>query len=181
MIRFEYERGRISVEKQRIWCIFQWFVWGVMRSSRRAGRQVGVKTLKEVVGLIVYPRMTNKPKHTWKFPYALQSNRINIAIALARRRIETSWLLDWLGCRLRLVLFVGTLQCSFTPGRVLVWNDGCLGDIVHKTRSPKLSALGKTQASKDLCNCQPWENRRYLEHCNDNLANHPSLTEDDTK
>lgn len=138
--------------------------------------QVGAKTLGEVVDIVVHLRsLTSKTKREIKGLLQSSSPFQNQEEEFLDASID-------LAARVWLMVSIGTLQHTLTPGQVLTWNnDDTLADTVEKAlwSEPQLLEKIKIPTFFTAANLERIAGIRV--GWTSNLADHLSLTEDDTK
>lgn len=149
-----------------------------------AENEVGVRKLQEVVDLIVHLRSaTNERKCIIKERFR-QSTSTTSTTSYSENNDEENLLEASLNlaASLYLIISISSLQNSLTPGRIIEWEDDwTLANKVHTTLwpPPQLSEQVKLPKSFTAVNLEKIAGIKIL--WTSNLADHLSLTCDDTK
>lgn len=139
-----------------------------------------MKTLREIVDLIAYLRTASTDE---KGAIKEKLRRSSLITSLSSLRNDDKRLdaaLD-LAARLYLMVSIGSLQQSITPGRMIPWDDGPLAQKVHTTLwpQPQLSEQVKLPKSFTAANLERIAGIKII--WTSNLADHLTLTNDDTR
>ena len=145
-----------------------------------AENEVGMRTLQEVVQLIAYLRSApNEKKGFIKERFRQLTSTTSYSQLNDEKLLDA--LLD-LAAGLYLTVSIGSLQNSLTPGRAIAWEDDwTLAEKVHTSLwpAPQLSEHVKLPKSFTAVNLERIAGIKIV--WTSNLADHLSLTSDDTK
>ena len=139
-----------------------------------AAREASVGTHRDILDIITLLEGTNESrisinKTLHQKSYSISGNEKSLDISIT------------LAARLWLMVHIGNLEHCWTPGQSVVWEDGQLADSVATKLSPNYNATDKIQLPKAF-NAPNLERIAGIRiHWTNNLADHLSMTEDDTR